>query len=87
MSEFKDKPVSELDSIVTVAAGDFLPIVDISDTAAGTTKKITITDLTTAAIAVGNLTTQGNTFNGASQLVQLNGSTQLPTHIRMDSKL
>ena len=78
MSEFKDKPVSELDSIVTVAAGDFLPIVDISDTAAGTTKKITITDLTTAAIAVGNLTTQGNAFNGASQLVQLNGSTQLP---------
>lgn len=25
-----------------------------------------------------NVTTQGNTFNGASQLVQLNGSTQLP---------
>lgn len=26
----------------------------------------------------GNVTTQGNTFNGASQLVQLNGSGQLP---------
>jgi hypothetical protein len=78
MSVFKDKAVTELDAIVTIAADDVLPIVDISDTAAGTTKRVTVTDLTTAVISVGNITSQGNTFNGASQLVQLNASTQLP---------
>ena len=78
MSVFKDRAISELDAIVTIAASDVLPIVDISDTAAGTTKRITVSDLATALISVGNLTAQGNTFNGASQLVQLNASTQLP---------
>lgn len=78
MSVFKDRAISELDAIITIAASDVLPIVDISDSAAGTTKKISVTDLTTAVVSVGNLTAQGNTFNGASQLVQLNASTQLP---------
>jgi hypothetical protein len=75
---FQEKRISELDSLSSVASGDLLPIVDISDTSAGTTKQVTITNLTTAVVAAGNITTQGNTFNGVSQLVQLNGSTQLP---------
>jgi hypothetical protein len=36
-------------------------------------------NLTGNIYATGNLTAQGNTFTGASQLVQLNGSGQLPT--------
>lgn len=39
---------------------------------AGTTAQLTF------SANVSSLTAQGNTFNGASQLVQLNGSTQLP---------
>lgn len=80
MSDFKDNAISELDLLsgASIASGDLLLIVDISSTAAGQTKRTTITDLATAIIAVGNFTTQGNTFNGASQLVQLNASTQLP---------
>ena len=75
---FSPKRISELDSLTSVAAGDLVPIVDISDTAAGVTKQASVTNLATAVIAAGNITTQGNTFNGASQLVQLNGSSQLP---------
>jgi hypothetical protein len=75
---FEEKRISELDSLSSVASGDLLPIVDISDTSAGTTKQVTVTNLTTAVVAAGNITTQGNTFNGVSQLVQLNASTQLP---------
>jgi len=80
MSDFKDSAISELTLLSggSIASGDLLLIVDISSTAAGETKRTTITDLTTAIIATGNFTTQGNTFNGASQLVQLNASTQLP---------
>lgn len=80
MSEFQDKAISELDSLpgASIASNDLVPIVDVSDTAAGTTKKTTISDIATAVISVGNLTSQGNTFNGANQLVQLNGSGQLP---------
>ena len=80
MSDFKDNAISELALLsgASIASGDLLLIVDISSTAAGETKRTTITDLTTAIIATGNFTTQGNTFNGASQLVQLNASTQLP---------
>ena len=79
MSVFKDRAISELDAIVSIASNDIVPIVDVSDTASGTTKRASISDLTTAVVATGNLTAQGNTFNGASQLVQLNGSGQLPT--------
>jgi hypothetical protein len=80
MSEFKDKAISELDLLsgASIASADLLPIVDVSDAAAGTTKKTTVSDITTAIITIGNITTQGNTFNGASQLLQLNGSTQIP---------
>jgi hypothetical protein len=79
MSVFKDRAISELDAIVSIAANDIVPIVDVSETASGTTKRASISDLTTAVVATGNLTAQGNTFNGASQLVQLDGSGQLPT--------
>ena len=75
---FLPKRISELDVLTSVAVGDLVPIVDISDTAAGVTKQASVTDLTTAVVAAGNITTQGNTFNGASQLLQLNGSTQIP---------
>ena len=75
---FIPKRISELDALTGVASADLIPIVDVSETPAGITKKSTVTDLTTAVVAAGNITTQGNTFNGASQLVQLNGSTQLP---------
>ena len=75
---FTPKRISELDSLSLIASGDLLPIVDISDTAAGVTKKTTISDIASAVVTIGNVTTQGNTFNGASQLVQLNASSQLP---------
>jgi hypothetical protein len=80
MSDFKDSAISELTLLAgaSIASGDLIPIVDISSTAAGETKMTTVTDLTTAIIAVGNFTIQGNTFNTANKLVQLNGSTQLP---------
>lgn len=80
MSEFQDKAISELDYLAgaSIASADLIPIVDVSDTAAGTTKRTTVSDIATAVISVGNLTSQGNTFNGANQLVQLNGSAQLP---------
>lgn len=47
--------ISALASLTTPAAGDLMPITDISDTtqaASGTTKKITLTDLFKAAPAV-----------------------------------
>ena len=76
MSDFKDSAISELTLLAGafIASGDLLPIVDISDTAAGVTKQTTANDLTTAIITLGNITTQGNTFNSASKLVQLDGS-------------
>ena len=80
MSEFKDKAISELDLLAgaSIASADLLPIVDVSDGPAGSTKKTTISDISNAIITIGNITTQGNTFNGASQLVRLDGSAQLP---------
>lgn len=75
---FSPKRISELDVLTSVAVGDLVPIVDISDTAAGVTKQASVTNLATAVVTAANITTQGNTFNGASQLLQLNGSTQIP---------
>lgn len=75
---FEPKRISELTVISTIASADIIPIVDIDDTAAGTSKIATVSAITNAVVSIGNLTTQGNTFNGANQLVQLNGSTQLP---------
>lgn len=75
---FEPKRISELASLASVASGDFFVVVDVSDTAAGTTKKVTLADFATSVITAGNITAQGNTFNGAGQLVQLNGSSELP---------
>jgi len=75
---FSPKRISELDVLTSVAVGDLVAIVDISDTAAGVTKQASVTNLAAAVVVAGNITTQGNTFNGASQLLQLNGSTQIP---------
>lgn len=93
---FEPKRVTELDSLASLATDDVFLVVDVSDTAAGTTKKSSLQNLLNSIAAAGldgsvittgtindarlsnNITKQGNTFNGASQLVQLNGSTQLP---------
>ena len=75
---FAAKRISELTSLASVDTGDFFVVVDVSDTAAGTTKKVTLADFATSVITAGNITAQGNTFNGANQLVQLDGSTRLP---------
>lgn len=93
---FEPKKIGELDLIPSIDSGDLFPIVDVSDTAAGTTKKTTINQIVSAISTIGisasaitsgtiadarlssNVTLQGNTFNGASQLVRLDGSTQLP---------
>lgn len=75
---FAAKRISELTSLASVDTGDFFVVVDVSDTAAGTTKKVTLADFATSVITAGNITAQGNTFNGANQLVQLDSSTRLP---------
>jgi hypothetical protein len=93
---FKPERISELDPLALLALDDFFLVVDVSDTAAGTTKKSSLQNLLDSITAAGlnasvinagtindarisnNITKQGNTFNGASQLVQLNASTQLP---------
>jgi hypothetical protein len=93
---FEPKRVTELDSLPLLALDDVFLVVDVSDTAAGTTKKSPLQNLLNSIAAAGldgsviqtgtindarlsnNVTKQGNTFNGASQLVQLNASTQLP---------
>jgi hypothetical protein len=90
----QDKKISQLDPIVVVSASDYIPIVDVSDGAAGTTKKITIdqigsslTSINADLIDTGTLdnarltssvTLEGNTFNSASKLVKLDASTKLP---------
>ena len=90
---FQDKRITELDELTSPASGDYLPIVDVSDTAAGTTKKISFSTIGTNAVVSAsnitsgtlpdarlsaNVTVQGNSFNTASKLVQLDGSTKLP---------
>lgn len=90
---FQDKRITELDELTSPASGDYLPIVDVSDTAAGTTKKISFStiginavvsasNITSGTLAdarlSANVTVQGNSFNTASKLVQLDGSTKLP---------
>ena len=89
-----DKKISQLDEISSVSNSDVLPIVDVSDGTAGTTKKITMSDLGTnlTTVSASNITTgtlsdsvlsanvtlEGNTFNGSSQLVKLDSSSKLP---------
>lgn len=90
---FQDKRITELDELTSPASGDYLPIVDVSDTAAGTTKKISFSTIGTNAVVSAtnitsgtlpdarlsaNVTVQGNSFNTASKLVQLDGSAKLP---------
>ena len=90
---FQDKRITELDELTSPASGDYLPIVDVSDTAAGTTKKISFStigantlvnaaNITSGTLAdarlSANVTLQGNSFNAASKLVQLDGSAKYP---------
>jgi hypothetical protein len=84
---FEPKRISELDSIPSLANGDLLVVVDISDTAAGTTKKATILDLINligggGAIDASNITsgTLANarlTANVTLKGNTFNGSSQL----------
>lgn len=90
----QDKRISQLDPITVVSSSDYIPIVDVSDGPAGTTKKITIdqigsslTSINADLIDTGTLdnarlsasvTLQGNTFNSAGLLVKLDGSGYLP---------
>lgn len=90
---FQDKKITELSELTGPATDDFFPIVDVSDGAAGTTKKISYANVGANAIInasnvtsgtlndarlSANVTVQGNSFNAASKLVQLDGSAKLP---------
>jgi hypothetical protein len=93
---FEPKRVTELDLLPLLATDDVFLVVDVSDTAAGTTKKSPLQNILNSIAAAGldasvlvsgtisdarisnNITKEGNTFNGASQLVKLNGFTQIP---------
>lgn len=60
-----NKKISELTALTTIAVGDLFPIVDISDTtdsSAGTTKKITLTNVLAGILANGNFGTAGYLF-------------------------
>ena len=50
------KKISELDAITsgTLAGGDYLPVVDVSEGSTGTTKRTTVTDLTAKVDALGS---------------------------------
>ena len=50
---FEPKRISELELIPSIDSGDLFPIVDVSDTAAGTTKKTTINQIVAAISTIG----------------------------------
>lgn len=97
MPTFLDKRISEFDSIVTIADTDVVPIVDVSDTAAGVTKKAAVSDLkgifgTTDASSItsgtlndarlsSNVTVEGNSFNAANKLLKLDISGKVPNSL------
>lgn len=86
-----NKPINDLTTIPSVdLTNDFIPIVDVTD---GKAKKIApntlgpllpvnASNISTGTLAdarlSGNVTVQGNTFNAADELVQLNSSGHLP---------
>jgi hypothetical protein len=94
MPTFLDKRISQLDSIVTIADTDVVPMVDVSDTAAGVTKKAAVSDLkgifgTTDASSItsgtlndarlsSNVTLEGNSFNAANKLLKLDINGKVP---------
>lgn len=58
-----NKKITEFTELISVASGDFLPIVDVSDTtdaATGTTKKITQANLTTGLLTTASTDTLSN---------------------------
>ena len=78
-----DRKFSDLTALTTPAAGDYLPIVDISESsAANKNKRITLTELfkipdaldiatgTTTGTKIGTSTTQKLGFFGAAPIVQ-----------------
>jgi hypothetical protein len=78
-----DRKISDLTALTTPAAGDFLPIVDISEAAAASkNKSITLTELfkipdavdietgTSTGTKIGTATTQKLAFYNATPVVQ-----------------
>lgn len=95
----ESKRTTELEELTSIANDDYYIIVDSSDTAAGVTKKVSHSTLSSAVGGGGtpttdagdltsgtlddarlssNVTLKGNTFNGASQLVEVTASGWLP---------
>jgi len=97
MPTFLDKRISELNQISTIADTDIVPIVDVSDTAAGVTKKAEVSDLkaifgTTDASSMtsgtlndarlsSNVTLEGNSFNAANKLLKLDINGKVPNSL------
>lgn len=97
MPTFLDKRISELNQISTIADTDIVPIVDVSDTAAGVTKKAEVSDLkaifgTTDASSItsgtlndarlsSNVTLEGNSFNAANKLLKLDINGKVPNSL------
>lgn len=97
MPTFLDKRISQLDAIPTIADTDIVPIVDVSDTAAGVTKKAAVSDLkgifgTTDASSMtsgtlndarlsSNVTLEGNSFNAGNKLLKLDINGKVPNSL------
>lgn len=75
-----DKKISLLTALTTTAAPDLLVTVDVSDTtqsASGTTKKITVGDLLAAPTAIGSLTPAAGSFTTVNATGAISGSGSL----------
>lgn len=73
-----DKKISALTALTTIAAGDLLVTVDVSDTtqaASGTTKKITAGQLLSAPSPIGSVTPSSGAFTTINTVVLSGAST------------
>ena len=73
-----DKKISALTALTTIAAGDLLVTVDVSDTtqaASGTTKKITAGQLLSAPSPIGSVTPSSGVFTTINTVVLSGAST------------
>ncbi len=73
-----DKKISALTALATIAAGDLLVTVDVSDTtqaASGTTKKITAGELLSAPSPIGSVTPSSGAFTTINTVVLSGAST------------
>ena len=73
-----DKKISALTALTTIAAGDLLVTVDVSDTtqaASGTTKKITVGEVLSAPSPIGSVTPSSGAFTTINTVVLSGAST------------